>query len=204
MALLREGGVDAVTIDAVSQVSGASKTTLYGRCTDRIELLKHVAEQVTGSALRDAAPLDRPMSVATLEAMLRALQTILTDRVGPVFLGDILVRTDDYVAVWREKLVRPEMDTMSELFAQGVADGVLREDANYSLVVELILGGLVAAGALHHGVPDEWAHDMAATLWPLVAVAPDEAQTRPRAVRTTDRPSRSRPAAPPRRTPPLL
>lgn len=171
MRLLRQGGIAAVTMDSVSGESGVSKATLYSRYGDRLEMLRGVGEQIGGSALRDAIDEDHPMSMEYLEGILDILRQVLTDRVGPVFLADLLIGTDPAVATWRDKLVRPEMDTLSQLFSRAVADGVLNPDADYGLIIELILGGLVVGGAMHDGVPDSWAHDLAVTLWPLLSAS---------------------------------
>lgn len=170
MQLLRQGGMAAVTMDSVSGASGVSKVTLYSRYGDRLEMLEGVGEQIGGSALRDAIDGDRRMSREFLEDALDILRQVLTDRVGPVFLADLLVGTDDVITIWRDKLVRPEMDTLSQLFSRGVDEGVLSPDVDHGLIIELILGGLVVGGAMHDGVPDSWAHDLATTLWPLLAV----------------------------------
>lgn len=170
MQLLRQGGIAAVTMDAVSAASKVSKVTLYSRYGDRFEMLEGVGEQIGGSALRDAIDEGRSMSVEYLEVVLDTLRRVLADRVGPVFLADLLVGTDDVVAIWREKLVRPEIDTLSQLFSRGVDDGVLSPEVDYRMIIELILGGLVVGGAMHDGVPESWAHDLATTLWPLLVV----------------------------------
>ncbi len=142
-------------------------------------MLESVARQVGGSAVLHEVPPDTPMSVGTLERALHVLQTTLTDRVGPAFLGDVLVRTDPATTAWREQVIRPEVDALADLLSHGVADGVLRADANYPLILELVLGGLVASGALHDGVPGTWARDLAVLLWPLIA-APPRTSERPR------------------------
>lgn len=168
--LLRDGGFQAVTMDAVKNASGVSKATLYSRYSDRIELLEGVAGQVETTEFDTLARND-PFSVSRFEEALDALRAELTDRVGPVLLRDLLLPTDALVEVWREKLIRPAMDRLAALFEQGVDDGALSPDVDHELVIELILGGLVVAGAMHDGVPQGWAHDLALTLWLLISAS---------------------------------
>lgn len=165
--LLRRVGPDGVTMDAVSAASGVAKTTLYRRYDDRYALLEAVAQQ-----LEVEAPFD---VIATGEAglreLLRRLQVDFESRLGSQVVGRLLAADDEFMAQWRERLVRPRVESLRAHLERGAARRDLRADLDPQLIIEMIVGSAVVADAMRGGLPADWADQLAAKLWPTLAPA---------------------------------
>ena len=85
------------------------------------------------------------------------------------FVGHLLTGSDGFLATWRERLVEPQMASLTAYFERGAAAGVFRSDVDYARIVEFILGGLVVGDALHDGLDPDWSRGTAAVLWPAIA-----------------------------------
>lgn len=167
LQLIKTSGPSAVTMEAVSALSGVAKTTLYRRYRDRYDLMAGVANQIT-LLVYPAAGLTRE----SFADVLRGLQEVFESRVGFAFVGNVLASEEDFIVSWREQIVKPRIDALHEFFARGIADGVLSPDVDYQLLAEFIMGGMVMCDALRGDVPDDWADDVVATIWPAIAVRP--------------------------------
>ncbi|MFZ1489862.1 MAG: TetR/AcrR family transcriptional regulator C-terminal ligand-binding domain-containing protein [Ilumatobacteraceae bacterium] len=165
--LVRRSGPAAVTMEAVSDLSGVAKTTLYRRYDDRFEMLTAVATEVAS-----AEPGTFEWTQAGFAALARSVQQALAAAGGFTALGVLLASDDEFITVWRERLVSPRLDAISAYFAGGVAAGVLRDGVDHRLVIELLIGGAAIGEALRGGLPDDWADSVAALLWPQICAAP--------------------------------
>lgn len=162
--LVRSAGLSAVTMEAVSALSGVAKTTLYRRYRDRYELLNGVAEQL--------APGPHPAAELTPESLielLRNLQEVFETHVGFAGIGHLFASDEPFVVAWREKIVNPQVDAVREFFERGVAAGVLIPDRDYQMFGELIIGGMIMCDALRGDVPDDWAEEVVEAIWPAIA-----------------------------------
>lgn len=171
MDLLREKGPDAVTMDAVTAASGVAKTTLYRRYADRDEMLAGVAKSVSGTDGHPGIDIGAEASLDGFEKLIRSLRDLFTGQVGTTFVGNLLTGSDGFLAIWRERLVEPQMAEFASYFDRGVAAGVFRPDVDYGRIIEFILGGLVVGDALHGGLDEDWSRRTASALWPAIAVS---------------------------------
>ena len=165
--LIRSGGLPAVTMEAVSAISGVAKTTLYRRYRDRFDLLNGVAAQL--------APVAYPAAGLTPESLtelLRNLQDVFETHVGFAGIGHLFASDEAFVVAWREKIVKPRVDVVRDFFDRGVADGVLRPEIDCQLLGELVMGGMVMCDALRGDVPDDWAENVVQAIWPAIAARP--------------------------------
>jgi len=166
LQIIRSSGPNAVTMEAVSALSGVAKTTLYRRYKDRYDLMEDVASRIT--------PVTYPptgLTADSLAQMVRGLQDTFESQVGYAFVGHLLASSDDFMVAWREKIISPRIVALRSFFERGVADGVLRADADYQMLIEFIMGGAVMCAALRGHVPADWAEDVAQTVWPIIAAA---------------------------------
>jgi AcrR family transcriptional regulator len=166
MQIMRSSGPNAVTMEAVSALSGVAKTTLYRRYSDRFDLLEGVAGQV--------APVAAPPEGLTAESLtqiLKGLEETFESQVGYAFVGHLLASDEDFMVAWRQKIIKPRIDLLRDFFARGVGEGVLKADVDYQMVTEFILGGVVMCDALRGKVPQDWAISAVSILWPIISTS---------------------------------
>ena len=157
-------GPQAVSIDRVSEVSGVARTTLYRRYRNKYELLQGVAEQI--------APLIPPeldISPAGFTRILERLHAAVTTPGTGRLMAHVLSADDESVATWRERFIGPRLNIISDFLDHGVRQGTFRADAADGMILELILGAVLAGITLHGELPPDWAERVADRLWPLIA-----------------------------------
>ncbi len=168
--ILREIGPHGVSVEAVAARSGVAKTTIYRRYADSEALLLGVLEQVSPTApSSDVVP-----SRADLTERLRQRQATFEERLGFAAIGRLLSADSEAVAKWRHRFLEPRFDAIAAYFRRGIDAGVLRPGVDYQLIAEMVFGGMIVCDALRGDVPDDWADDVVATLWPLIAAPAEE------------------------------
>lgn len=166
LELVRSGGPAAVTIQAVSELSGVARTTLYRRYADRFELLEAIVHSFGPVPPVVTSDVDR----SGLVELLRWVQASFEERVGFAMVGTLLASEEAVAHLWRDNSITPTLGTLRDYLEAGVRQGVLRPEVDYALVLEMVLGGMVLCDALRGDVPDDWADDVVATLWPVIGV----------------------------------
>ena len=139
--LAEEGGVKALTIEAVAARSGVAKTTIYRRWRDKWEL-------ALDAAMIDILPsFDDPVDVGDTRTELitfvnSALRTLGSKPYGPAMQGLASeVATDPQLArVYQEYVVDPRRQQMQAVIERGIERGDLRPDTDPRLVQELLIG----------------------------------------------------------------
>lgn len=139
--LSEEGGVKALTIEAVAARSGVAKTTIYRRWRDRWEL-------ALDAAMIDILPsFDDPVDVGDTRTELitfvnSALGTLGSKPYGPAMQGLASeVATDPQLArVYQEYVVDPRRQRMQAVIERGIERGDLRPDTDPRLIQELLIG----------------------------------------------------------------
>jgi len=139
--LAEEGGVRALTIEAVAARSGVAKTTIYRRWRDKWEL-------ALDAAMIDVlTTFDDPIDVGDTRKELltfvnSALRTLGSRPYGPAMQGLVSeVATDPQLArVYREYVVDPRRLQVKAVIERGIERGDLRLDTDPRLVQELLIG----------------------------------------------------------------
>jgi len=162
--IIREHGVRAVTIDAVTAHSGVAKTTIYRRYDDRFDLLAGVLEILAPAPDYTA----RAVTKHGLAEVLRDVLGAFEERVGLADVGQVLAGEDAFLREWREKVVTPRLDALLEYLDRGAADGAFDPDVDRSLVVDMVIGAMIVRHARSGGVPEAWAASVVETIWPLL------------------------------------
>lgn len=166
LTLMRRSGPTEVTIDAVAAESGVAKTTIYRRYTDRFELISGVAKQLSTRSI-DAQDYTR----AGLTGLIHDLKEFFEERLGLTAIGTLLVHDDAFCREWRESVVTPHLDTLRQYFVRGVEAGTFADDVDYELIVETVIGGMVACAAIRGAVPDDWVGRVVEMAWRLIRPA---------------------------------
>ena len=164
LAIIREEGLDAVTIEGVTARSGVAKTTIYRRHSDRFELLADVLNQLS-------PPPDRrsiAISKEGLAGVVREAQRVFEELFGLAAVGRILASDAALSRRWQDKVIAPRIDVLRQFMVQGVREGLLSPEVDYERIVEMIIGGMVICGALRGDLPRDWADQIVETVWPII------------------------------------
>ena len=178
--LNEEGGVRALTIEAVAARSGVAKTTIYRRWRDKWEL-------ALDAAMIDVLPtFDDPVDVGDTRKELitfvnSAIRTMGSKPYGPALQGLVSeVATDPQLArVYRDYVVDPRRRQIQAVIERGIERGDLRPDTDPRLVQELLIGPIYYR-LLFSGPP--FGRNLGAQ---LVDVILDGFRTRPEKARAT-------------------
>jgi AcrR family transcriptional regulator len=137
VALLTERGIGGFSVEAVAARAGVAKTTIYRRWPTRDDLIVAAVSGLKGPAtgtpgesvrgdlvhvLRRAARRDSSGAWAGLMARL-----MLDAEQQPELVG----------AIWRDS-VGPHRDHIRSILARGVAEGLVRPDADLGLLVDML------------------------------------------------------------------
>jgi AcrR family transcriptional regulator len=167
-----EKGPHSVTFSAVSEESGVAKTTLYRRYQTRDELFDAVARHYSST------PDESDEAPTTPEGLAVTLQrgvTTLEEHMGLEAIGVLLASQDNFMQRVRHQLFTPQVNNAVDYFKRGVEAGVLRDDIDYALVVEMIYGGMILRSAGEGKLDHSWANAVVDFIWPCISR--DEAQT---------------------------
>ncbi|MEV6654523.1 TetR/AcrR family transcriptional regulator [Streptomyces sp. NPDC051219] len=148
LALLREVGYDALTMDAVASRTRFSKATLYRHWGSKAELvvkaLRHqkpvnIGEIDTGSLRGDLHEMVRREGDCRMEqgtSLLRGLAMAVHENA-------------DLLRALRELLFEPEMTGFDRMLRRAVERGEIREDnPAVEYVPHMLVGGLVVRGVI--------------------------------------------------------
>jgi len=164
LSIVRDKGLDAVTIESVTARSGVAKTTIYRRYSDRFELLAGVLGQL--SPLLGGRSFD--LTKEGFVALLRDVQGIFERLFGLAAVGRILASDANLSRQWQDKVIAPQIDGLQQFLAQGVREGLLAPEVDYDRIVDMIIGGMLVSNARRGELPHEWAEQVVNTLWPLI------------------------------------
>ena len=152
LALLREGGPQRVSIEAVSAASGVAKTSIYRRYANSLEMLEGaLADAVsTYSPRRTAAPAGWD------EGLTEALHFLLHDMGIGVAVSLLSEPDSETSKVLREHLVRPRVERLRQLFAAETAAGRLSPDLDVDVVLDFVLGSAYSHVARYGSLGEDW------------------------------------------------
>jgi AcrR family transcriptional regulator len=142
IALIREVGYDAVTMEAIAARAGVGKATVYRRWAGKETL---VAEALKGIVSRLPVP-DTGSTAGDLLMLTRGTLSLYHD---PATLGLLtgliaaMARSEVIAQAVRSGFVAARIDVMRHLLRRGIDRGDLRADADMDLAVELLAGPLL-------------------------------------------------------------
>lgn len=166
LSLLRSGGPSAVTVEAVAEVAGVAKTTIYRRHANRAELLRSALAHAIGSP--DELP-DGTVREKLRFALGNAWRQ-MTDVLGPGGLAAILGDSDpEFTEVFRGAL-RPYDEALVARIRADSAAGLLRSDVDAEGVVSLLLGAYLGELVRRGQVDDDWMDRSLEMIWTILAI----------------------------------
>lgn len=167
LAIVISDGVGAVTIEEVARRSGVAKTTIYRRYKNADDLLRRVQLEVAG--LPDFSDVE--LSKNGLLTILQRIQGCFFDsELGLKAVGVVLSSDNPSLNAIADQVLVPAEKRFSEFVDRGVRAGVFRNGLDPQFLFSTILGSMLACKALHGDASIPWPENMAAVLWPVMAV----------------------------------
>jgi AcrR family transcriptional regulator len=139
--LAEEGGVRALTVEAVAARSGVAKTTIYRRWRDKWEL-------ALDAVMIDMLPrFDEPVDVGdTRKELITFIDPIIrflaSRPYGPAMqaLVSVIASEPELARAYRERVVEPRRVELASVIERGISRGDLRPDTDVQLLHEFLLG----------------------------------------------------------------
>ncbi len=163
--LLREHGYDRLTIDGVAREAGVARTTIYRRYRDKADLVSAAIQTMSGRAKRPNSGDARRDLVAHLEHVRRSY--------GMSLAGTLLMEEPyhpELVEIFRERMVLPQRQVVSDTIQHGIRRGQIRPDIDLESVLDLILGALFAAVFARGRPGTAWPDQIIDAIWPALRV----------------------------------
>ena len=141
IALTREVGYDAVSIEGIAARAGVGKTTVYRRWPSK-ELL--IVDAITGIVRTVALPDTGALEDDVL-ALMRVLMVMYADpATGPLLSGLVaaMARSEPVAIAVRAGFVKAWRDVMKLVLERAVERGELRDDLDPEVALDLLAGPL--------------------------------------------------------------
>jgi AcrR family transcriptional regulator len=155
LTLFAERGIEATSMDAIAQVSGVSKATIYNHWDDKEALLLEVMLMVNG--------LDREPEDVDTGDLERDLATILTrkppdkfDAVRNRMMPSLIAYSalhPEFGKAWRHRVMEPPRQCLKKALRRGIARGVLPQNLDLESAMALLLGPMLYAHVFHKEQP---------------------------------------------------
>jgi AcrR family transcriptional regulator len=148
LAILRERGPRAVTIEAVSGVSGVAKTTIYRRYRDRDDLMATVVDEIAAHPLPG-----RDVTVGQkLRGVLVRVRDVFEEGLGRGGMAALLSASDPQFTAQFRRALAAHLDPLMESLTRDSEEGLLRGDVDADILLNLIFGSYLGE-VLRHGEP---------------------------------------------------
>jgi AcrR family transcriptional regulator len=143
VALVSERGVEGASMDAIAELSGVSKATLYKHWSDKEALVLEMLADVQG--LHAWPAFDSGDTRADMAAVLGYRPPgggELREKIMPHLIA-YSTRNVAFGAAWRKLVMQPPLQTLKRLIEQGIRKKELRKDLDIELSLSLLLGPML-------------------------------------------------------------
>ena len=164
LALLREGGPAAVTVEGVAARSGVAKTSIYRRHANRSELLTTVLSNAIGvPQVPDEGTVRDKIRFALGQAWRQ-----MGDILGPGGLAAIVGNSDpEFTDLFRAAL-KPYADTLVKRIRKDSREGLLRPDLDADGIVSLMIGAYLGELVRRGRVAPGWLDRSMEMIWTIM------------------------------------
>lgn len=175
LELLRTRGPAGVTVESVAAHSGVARTTIYRRYRNRNEMLS--------AALLEVAVVEPPDADLSAEARLRWVvrhaASMVVDGIGFGGMAALLTDSDpEFGVLFRQVLARHRSE-LREVLDAGKRNGQFASSMEPEVLVDGIVGALVAERARTGGVADDWEDRTVTAFAPMAFAADGDRRGRP-------------------------
>ena len=139
--LAEEGGIRALTVEAVAARSGVAKTTIYRRWRDKWELALDAVmiDMVPRLANPDDVGDTRKELLTFTDSVVKLLAAQPYGPAMQALVSEISTRPE-LATVYRERAVEPRRATLAPVIERGIARGDLRPDTDVQVLHEFLVG----------------------------------------------------------------
>lgn len=139
--LAAEGGVDAVSIEAVAARAGVGKTTIYRRWAGKESLIVDALAAIKAPPPEPGGESVRDDLIAQLDA--KRMDT-MDPRLGCLFwtVQSSAEKYPELARQYAERIVEPRRDKIRQVLRRGVEHGELRPDLDVETALMLLGGAL--------------------------------------------------------------
>lgn len=141
--LIAERGFEATSMDAIAEISGVSKATIYKHWRDKETLLLEVLAEANGLHSRPA--FDTGNSRVDIIAVLSYRSpehTEVRERIMPHFMA-YSARNASFAQAWRDMVMDPPRQELRHLLNQAISQGELIPELDIELSLTLLLGPMM-------------------------------------------------------------
>jgi AcrR family transcriptional regulator len=170
LGLFGERGIDAASMDAITQASGVSKATIYNHWPNKEALLIDVMLMVNGMG-RDPEDVDSG-------DVCRDLATVLSrrppdefdaarERMMPAMIAYSAVH-QEFGEAWRHRVMEPSRVCLKRILRRGIKRGLLPTALDMDTAMALLLGPLLYGHVFHkeaHTEPFDFGRAAAESFW---------------------------------------
>lgn len=140
IALVRELGYDAVSMDGIAARAGVGKATVYRRWDGKETLVAEAIQRLMSEAMR--VP-DTGATAGDVRALMRVAEGMYGDPATPMLLSGLvaaMARSERIARAVRSSFVASWRDAMRVVLARGVLRGDLRRSVDLELALDLLSG----------------------------------------------------------------
>jgi AcrR family transcriptional regulator len=148
-----ERGIDGATIERIADHAGVARTTLYRRWSSKEELIAQAVAAARGAPEQDAVS-NRVALVQWPGLLVDALAEMLTrpdyQKMAARLIGS-LASCPELMAIYWHNYMAPRREIIRKLLERACAEGLIRQDSNPELLMDLISGAIIHHALLRPG-----------------------------------------------------
>jgi AcrR family transcriptional regulator len=171
LMLFAERGIDATSMDSISEASGVSKATIYKHWSDKDALCLEVLVELSA----DLPIFDSGDPRADLIAMLNyrppEKQSQMQSRMVPHLMA-YACRNSVFGEAWRARVMEPPRARLTQILKRAISEGQLPHDLDLGLSVALLIGPMMYRHVLLMSkakLPDEMPERIVNAFWKAYA-----------------------------------
>ncbi len=165
LKLLSDRGYFGFSVEQVAADAGVGKTTIYRRYPSKEEL---AAAAVASLREEIGPPPDTGNTRQDLVEMIMQRQSVFERGPGYAMIGALLVeeqRNPDLIRVFRERILWPRSNEITDILQRGVERGEVRGDADLEMAVQTIVGSIIAGHIVGFPATRERAERVVDAIW---------------------------------------
>jgi len=166
-AMLREGGIQRMTVPGVAAAAGVAKTTVYRRYATPAQL-------ALAAIARMNAQAPDPDNGSTRADLVEALDNVRI-RIDPTVTATVLVEAQTHPEILeaaREQMIGPAVERFRRILRKGVASGELRAGLDVEAAADALLGSYFARFYERGRPGTEWPEQVVDALYPSLGPEP--------------------------------
>lgn len=165
--LFAEQGIDATSMDAIAELSGVSKATIYKHWPNKNALCLEVLGQLHGEMPTFETGDVRADITALLAHKPPGRLARVRERIVPHFQS-YAARHPEVLTAWKARVLEPPYAQLRALLERGIAEGKLDPALHVDLGIAMLLGPLVfrySASFLKPQLPADMAERLVEAFW---------------------------------------